>query len=874
MRQMQGRLIALGLVFSFCAITAIAQDQPRTLIPGSPIERELSGAQVHNYVLNLKPGQIARVVAEQRGIDLVVAVISPDRKNLFDVDSPTGTRGEERATIFATQGGAYGIEVRSLNPKASVGKYEIRLDGFLTESEYTTERLAALGRLWGAVKYFHPYLAYKDVDWDGALIKVIPQVKAAHTPDEYRQAINNLLIALNDPATTAEPPSIVAAASASSAEKREPTYFRVVDGFVVVSAVDWAKGFVGGGSAFQRQPQMMEEIAKAKGIILDCRYGGLSASDVPPFYLRAYLDNALPALVQGVVTLGTDRYRVHNGYPPQRGNTSGGYTSSFITDAPGSINGLAQNKKPLAVIIDPKTPDLASLLSGLQAAGAKIVQVGNTSTSQGARFHQISLPDGVRVRMRITEFAHPGGGSVFQADAQIAADTTTDEKVISTAITAALSGMAGEKAAPAASPVTGAMRSAKDAPYPQMSFPSEEYRLLALFRLWNVINYFWPYKHLTDRPWNTMLTDFIPRFLENKNALDYEMTVAEMVARIQDTHGFVSGFKSLNTHLGISAPPITLQSVGGKLVVAGLIDQAAADAAGIKVGDVILAIDGEPAQQRIAYLSKFKALSTAQAAYSYIYPFALRGAADSKVKLQIEAADGQIRVIELTRTVPLDRIALPVQRKTPIYQVLPSGYGYIDLARLPLVDAQKALDLLINTPAIIFDMRGYPNGTAWELAPRLTEKKNVTAARFRRPFQSATNLGVEDFGGEIPDFSFDQKLPPAKGAVYKGKVVMLINHDAISQAEHTCMFFESATDVTFIGNPTNGANGDVTNLVLPGAIYVSFSGHDVRHADGRQLQRVGIQPHIKVEPTIGGIRDGRDEILEAALKFLDSTAKK
>jgi len=70
-----------------------------------------------------------------------------------------------------------------------------------------------------------------------------------------------------------------------------------------------------------------------------------------------------------------------------------------------------------------------------------------------------------------------------------------------------------------------------------------------------------------------------------------------------------------------------LQSVGGKLVVAGLIDQAAADAAGIKIGDIILEFDGEPVQQRIAYFSRFKALSTTQAAYSYIYPVALRGAA-------------------------------------------------------------------------------------------------------------------------------------------------------------------------------------------------------------------------------------------------------
>jgi C-terminal processing protease CtpA/Prc len=56
--------------------------------------------------------------------------------------------------------------------------------------------------------------------------------------------------------------------------------------------------------------------------------------------------------------------------------------------------------------------------------------------------------------------------------------------------------------------------------------------------------------------------------------------------------------------------------------------------------------------------------------------------------------------------------------------------------------------------------------------------------------------------------------------------------------------------------------------VLPGNLAVSFSGHNVRHADGRQLQRVGIQPTIKVAPTIRGLADGHDEILDAAIKFL------
>src|SRR4030095_1519672 len=196
------------------------------------------------------------------------------------------------------------------------------------------------------------------------------------------------------------------------------------------------------------------------------------------------------------------------------------------------------------------------------------------------------------------------------------------------------------------------------------------------------------------------------------------------------------------------------------------------------------------------------------------------------------------------RTVGLASAASTTRRKTPIYEVMSNGYGYIDLARLPLADAHKSMDEVMKAPGLIFDMRGYPNGTAWEIGPRLSEKKNFAVARFRRPFHAATIFDDEDMEGSEPDFAFEQKMPAPKGAIYKGKVVVLINEDAISQSEHTCLFFESAAKVTFIGSATDGANGDVTNLVLPGGIYVSFSGHDVRHADGRQLQRIGTQPHL------------------------------
>ncbi|HEY3123857.1 MAG TPA: hypothetical protein VGK70_07305 [Thermoanaerobaculia bacterium] len=49
---------------------------------------------------------------------------------------------------------------------------------------------------------------------------------------------------------------------------------------------------------------------------------------------------------------------------------------------------------------------------------------------------------------------------------------------------------------------------------------------------------------------------------------------------------------------------------------------------------------------------------------------------------------------------------------------------------------------------------------------------------------------------------------------------------------------------------------------------------DVRHADGRQLQRLGIRPDIRVEPTPGGLAAGKDEVLDRALAFLKTRLQK
>ena len=78
-----------------------------------------------------------------------------------------------------------------------------------------------------------------------------------------------------------------------------------------------------------------------------------------------------------------------------------------------------------------------------------------------------------------------------------------------------------------------------DRSYPEMAYPDREYRLLALFRFWNVIDRFFPYKELMDRTWDETLLEFIPRMDAAADALEYTLAVAELAARIQDSHGMI-----------------------------------------------------------------------------------------------------------------------------------------------------------------------------------------------------------------------------------------------------------------------------------------------------------------------------------------------
>jgi CHAT domain-containing protein/tetratricopeptide (TPR) repeat protein len=129
----------LLLLFAFHLLTSSAAAQSdrdvQLLEPDKPVERELAGGQSHSYRIALTAGQYLRVVAEQRGIDVVVTLFGPDGKQIIEVDSPEGENGPERVAVLAETSGGHHLNIRSLEKAVPAGRYQIKIEELRTATE-------------------------------------------------------------------------------------------------------------------------------------------------------------------------------------------------------------------------------------------------------------------------------------------------------------------------------------------------------------------------------------------------------------------------------------------------------------------------------------------------------------------------------------------------------------------------------------------------------------------------------------------------------------------------------------------------------------------------------------------------------------------
>ncbi|MEQ3663632.1 MULTISPECIES: S41 family peptidase [unclassified Olleya] len=398
-------------------------------------------------------------------------------------------------------------------------------------------------------------------------------------------------------------------------------------------------------------------------------------------------------------------------------------------------------------------------------------------------------------------------------------------------------------------------------PYANMPYPDDGFRLLSVYKYWNMINYFFPYKHIMDKDWNESLKENIPPFINAKNELEYELAALKMIADIKDTHANLwRGKDKINEILGDNYPNFHVSFIENKLVIDNFYNEDS-PRNGLKIGDIITRINGKKVEDIVTDNQDFYPASNQPTRLRDISFNLLRTTSNS---LDIEVEDNGIKLIK----------TIPVYNKKDIkdfykwytkeenissYRLLKNNIGYVSLKNIKDEDVNKIKKELKNTKGIIVDIRNYPSAfMPFTLGSFFTSSKT--------PFVKFTTGNI-DYPGE---FTFGDNLYiPSKGKTYQGKVIVLVNEISQSAAEYTAMAFRAGDNVSIIGSTTAGADGNVSTIYLPGGLKTMISGIGVYYPDGTPTQRVGIVPDIEVKPTIKGLIEERDELIEKAIEIID-----
>src|SRR5262245_27251166 len=124
-------ILLLSIVQLLCA-QDVKQNAPAitpqiiTLVADSPIEREISGGQIHIYQINATKDQFVSVTIQQRGIDVAEKLFAPDGKLVSQFDSELRPNEAETANFVAETSGFYRLEIKT-RVKNAMGRYEIRI---------------------------------------------------------------------------------------------------------------------------------------------------------------------------------------------------------------------------------------------------------------------------------------------------------------------------------------------------------------------------------------------------------------------------------------------------------------------------------------------------------------------------------------------------------------------------------------------------------------------------------------------------------------------------------------------------------------------------------------------------------------------------
>jgi hypothetical protein len=143
--------------------------------------------------------------------------------------------------------------------------------------------------------------------------------------------------------------------------------------------------------------------------------------------------------------------------------------------------------------------------------------------------------------------------------------------------------------------------------YAAIKLPDTGFQILALYRIWNIVAYWYPYRDVIGENWDSVLTEFPPRVALANSSDAFQLEMMAFTARVHDTHANLWSSLQVRPPVGKCSLPVVVRFIEKSAVIAGYRQGDAGPASGLKQGDVILSLDGIPVTELVEHWSAYYA---------------------------------------------------------------------------------------------------------------------------------------------------------------------------------------------------------------------------------------------------------------------------
>jgi len=306
---------------------------------------------------------------------------------------------------------------------------------------------------------------------------------------------------------------------------------------------------------------------------------------------------------------------------------------------------------------------------------------------------------------------------------------------------------------------------------------------------------------------------------------------------------------------------VILYEVEGRPVVFEVRPGSPAAQAGVTPGMTVIAVGGVPVAEALSRaVAEIGPSSSERAALVLAYVRMISGPAGEPLRLDLIDADGARREFTLPR----------VRRETaPRFEArrLESGALYVRFERFERPVARlfrAALREHSGAPGLILDLRSNPGGDGREgmrfVAPLLDRETLIVRLSTRTGRSPSALLGLVRLPLEL-------KAGEAGGQLFGGRVAILTNAGTGSTSEVIAAALQERGRARVVGARSCGCALGVLRhrrLATGGTLAISEIG--LVTGMGRRIEGEGVAPDVAVDLRIADLRQGRDPVLEAAVR--------